>query len=93
MIDTQKKAAEHVGLSTRTIRKWELDGLQRDEHGVYDEKQLDDFKIAKQARIRPPLKKSTAILKLKLTIVANKVVSVEMCEDRVIPKGARSNEK
>ena len=81
MINTQKKAAEYIGLSTRTIRKWEIDGLQRDEQGNYDPKQLEDFKIAKQARIPPPLKKSTVIIKLKLTIVANKVVSVEMCED------------
>ena len=81
MINTQKKAAEHVGVTTRTIRKWEIDGLQRDEQGNYDPKQLEDFKIAKQARTLPPLKKNTVILKLKLTIVANKVVSAEMCED------------
>ena len=85
MINTQKKAAVSVGVSTRTIRNWEKKGLQRDEHGNYNPKQLDEFDIARKTRTPLPLKISTVVLELKITIAGNKVVhidSVELCKDQ-----------
>jgi len=51
LIETQKEAAEYAGVNTRTIRRWEDEGMPKTEDDFYIRSMLDIFKANKGSQI------------------------------------------